>query len=66
MSYHQPCNFCFCSSADLEDHLEMLIKEAPDFISKHKLSSGIFIKINKNANINRVTEKLEALIKMKS
>lgn len=56
----------FVLFAELEQHLELLIKEVPDFVAKHKLSSGVFVKVNKKADINAVIDKLDLLIKQKS
>ncbi|KAA0199345.1 hypothetical protein HAZT_HAZT009316 [Hyalella azteca] len=51
---------------EVEEHLEALLKEVPEWVSKHKLSSGVFLKLNKNKDINVIVDQLNATLKQKS
>lgn len=54
------------AAVEVEEHIEMLLREMPDWITKHKLSSGLFIKVSKTKDINAVTDKLQSLLKLRS
>ncbi|CAG0881533.1 unnamed protein product [Cyprideis torosa] len=43
---------------DVEQHLEILCKEAPNFISRCVLRIGVYYKINKNVDLNAVCKLL--------
>ena len=43
----------------IHTYMEALLTEAPELVSKHTLSSGVFIKVNRHCDINVVVRKLE-------
>ncbi|KAK4316208.1 hypothetical protein Pmani_012613 [Petrolisthes manimaculis] len=49
--------------SEVDQHLELLIKEVPGWCVVHKVRSGIFLKINRTEQLSVVTDKLEAVIK---
>jgi len=42
--------------------LSAALKEAPELLTKHLLSAGVFLKVNKSADFNAVVSKLQGLV----
>ncbi|KAF7281061.1 chromatin licensing and DNA replication factor double parked isoform X2 [Rhynchophorus ferrugineus] len=54
------------TKTELEDHLKLIAKEAPSWLVFHNVRGSVYIKINKNADLSLVTNKLEILCKQKN
>ncbi|CAL4074896.1 unnamed protein product, partial [Meganyctiphanes norvegica] len=50
---------------DVDDHLNRLVKEAPGWLAVCKVSSGTYLKINRNIDVNDIIAALCKLIKSK-
>ncbi|RXG68615.1 DNA replication factor Cdt1 [Armadillidium vulgare] len=53
------------SMGEVEKHINLLMKEVPDWCTSHKVRSGLYLKINKNSQISDVIDKLNKVIKSK-
>ncbi|XP_018325388.1 DNA replication factor Cdt1 [Agrilus planipennis] len=56
----------FLNKKGLEEHVRLLAKEAPDWLTFLTLRGTVYIKIVKNADLAVVIKKLDELIKIKS
>lgn len=50
---------------DVDNHLNSLVKEAPGWLTVVKVSSGTYLKINRNMDVNDVIKALQILLKSK-
>lgn len=49
------------SASDLQRDVQKLGEEAPEFIKLHNIRNTAYLKLDKNADLNKITSKLEAL-----
>lgn len=54
------------TKTELEDHLKIIAKEAPSWLAFHNIRNSVYLKINKNADLSLVTNKLEIICKQKN
>ncbi|KAL1489483.1 hypothetical protein ABEB36_014370 [Hypothenemus hampei] len=52
--------------SDMEEHLKVIAKELPNWLAFHDLRNSIYLKLNKNADLSLVLNKLEGLCKQKN
>lgn len=54
------------SKVEMEEHLKVMAKELPGWLVFHDIRHCVYIKLNKNADLSLVLNKLEALCKQKN
>ncbi|RZC32083.1 CDT1 domain containing protein, partial [Asbolus verrucosus] len=57
---------CFLNKTEIEDHLRVISREIPEWLEFHEKRNSVFLKLNKNADLSVVINKLEKLAKEKS
>lgn len=56
----------FVSRADMQEHLQLIAKEVPNWLVFHEVRNSTFLKLSKNADVNLVINKLNELFQQKS
>ena len=51
------------NKVETQSHLELMMEELPKWVTKHKLSSGVYIKLDKKADLNKIILTLENKLK---
>jgi hypothetical protein len=57
--------FFFIFSGDIEPHINMCIEVAPEWISSIQIKKGKYLKIEKNIDLQQLTEKVNNIVKGK-
>ncbi|XP_018577733.1 DNA replication factor Cdt1 [Anoplophora glabripennis] len=60
------CYRAHLTKTDMEDHLKLIAKEAPQWLVFHDIRNCVYLKLAKNADLSVVVHKLENLAKQKS
>lgn len=56
----------FVSRANMQEHLQIIAKEVPNWLVFHEVRNSTFLKLSKNADVNLVMNKLNELFQQKS
>lgn len=54
------------TSQEVENHLQLLAKEVPDWLAFHEVRKTMYLKINKDMDMSKIIERLETVANAKS